>query len=205
MSGRSEPAGAGGGGCGWPWLLLLWRCAGAIGLATTLAALTNRAPAALAGKPSVAVLPFANLGDEAEDGYFADGMTDDLITDLAKVSGLVVIARNSVFAYKGRPSTARKSRASWGSAMCVEGSVRRAGDRVRINAQLIDVATGSHLWADRFDRSVADVFAVQDEVIGRIVEALAVELTQSEQVRVARLPTDNLEAYDYYLRAEQLA
>ena len=159
----------------------------------------------LAGKPSVAVLPFANLGGEAEDAYFADGMTDDLITDLAKVSGLVVIARNSVFAYKGRPVAAQEVARELGVRYVVEGSVRRAGGQVRINAQLVDAATGGHLWADRFDRSAADVFAVQDEVIGRIVAALAVELTPAEQVRLARPPTRNLEAYDYFLRAEQAA
>ena len=159
----------------------------------------------LAGKPSVAVLPFANLSGEAEDAYFADGMTDDLITDLAKVSGLVVIARNSVFAYKGRPVAAQEVARELGVRYVVEGSVRRAGGRVRINAQLVDATTGGHLWADRFDRSAADVFAVQDEVIGRIVAALAVELTPAEQARLARPPTRNLEAYDYFLRAEQAA
>jgi TolB-like protein/class 3 adenylate cyclase/Flp pilus assembly protein TadD len=159
----------------------------------------------LAGKPSVAVLPFANLSGEAEDAYFADGMTDDLIIDLTKVSGLVVIARNSVFAYKGRPVTVQEIARELGVRYVVEGSVRRAGGRVRINTQLIDTTTGSHLWADRFERSAADVFAVQDEVIGRIVAALAVELTPAEQARLARPPTRNLEAYDYFLRAEQAA
>jgi TolB-like protein/class 3 adenylate cyclase len=120
-----------------------------------------------ADKPSVAVLPFANLSGEAEDDYFADGITDDLITDLAKVSGLVVIARNSVFGYKGRPIAVQEVARELGVRYVVEGSVRRAGDQVRVNAQLVDTTTGGHLWADRFDRSAADVFAVQDEVIGR--------------------------------------
>ena len=163
-----------------------------------------RAPP-LAGKPSVAVLPFANLGGAAEEDYFADGMTDDLITDLAKISGLVVIARNSVFAYKGRSVPVHEVARDLGVRYVVEGSVRRAGEQIRINAQLIDAATGGHLWADRFDRSVADVFAVQDEVIRRIVDALAVRASGSEQQRLARPPTTNLEAYDYYLRAEQAA
>jgi TolB-like protein/class 3 adenylate cyclase/Flp pilus assembly protein TadD len=158
-----------------------------------------------AGKPSVAVLPFDNLSGEAEDVYFADGMTDDLITDLAKVSGLAVIARNSVFAYKGRPVAAQEVARELRVRYVVEGSVRRAGGRVRINAQLIDATTGGHLWADRFERSAADVFAVQDEVIGRIIAALAVELTPAEQAQLARPPTRNLEAYDYFLRAEQAA
>jgi adenylate cyclase len=159
----------------------------------------------LAGKPSVAVLPFDNLGGQAEDAYFADGMTEDLITDLAKVSSLVVIARNSVFAYKGRSVPVHEVARDLGVRYVVEGSVRRAGEQIRINAQLIDTTTGGHLWADRFDRSVTDVFAVQDEVISRIVEALAVKMTPVEQARLARPPTANLEAYDFYLRAEQSA
>jgi TolB-like protein/class 3 adenylate cyclase/Flp pilus assembly protein TadD len=163
-----------------------------------------RAPP-LADKPSVAVLPFANLSGEAEDAYFADGMTDDLITDLAKASGLVVIARNSVFVYKGRPVAAQEVARELGVHYVVEGSVRRAGGRVRVNAQLVDGTTGGHLWADRFDRDASDIFAVQDEVIHRIVDALAVRLSATEQQRLARLPTTNLEAYDYFLRAEQAA
>jgi adenylate cyclase len=159
----------------------------------------------LAGKPSVAVLPFSNLSGGAEDDYFADGMTDDLITDLAKVSGLDVIARNSVFAYKGRPVAAQEVARELGASHVIEGSVRRVGGRVRVNAQLVDATTGGHLWADRFEGSATDVFAVQDEVVGRIVAALAVELTPAEQARLARPPTRNLEAYDYFLRAEQAA
>ena len=143
--------------------------------------------------------------DDPEQEYFADGITEDLITDLAKISGLVVIARNSVFAYKGRPADVQEVARELGVRYVVEGSVRRTGDRVRINAQLIDSTTGGHLWADRFDRDAADIFAVQDEVIRRIVDALAVRASGSEQQRLARPPTTNLEAYDYYLRAEQAA
>jgi adenylate cyclase len=157
------------------------------------------------GPPSVAVLPFDNLGDDPEQEYFADGITEDLITDLAKISGLVVIARNSTFAYKGRPVDAQEVARELGVRYVIEGSVRRAGDRIRINAQLTDSETGGHLWANRFDRDAADIFAVQDEVIRRIVDALSVELTTTEETRLARPPTDNLEAYDYYLRAEQAA
>ena len=157
----------------------------------------------LPDKPSIAVLPFANLSDDAEQDYFADGLTDDLITDLSKISGLFVIARNSVFAYEGEPADVRRVARELGVRYVLEGSVRRAGDRVRINAQLIDGATGNHLWAERYDRDYADIFALQDEVIERIVEALSVELTETEETQVTRLPTRSLEAYDYYLRAEQ--
>ena len=119
------------------------------------------------GPPTVAVLPFDNLSDDPEQEYFADGITEDLITDLAKLSGLVVIARNSVFAYKDRPADVPDVARELGVRYVVEGSVRRTGDQIRINAQLIDSATGGHLWADRFDRDAADMFAVQDEVIRR--------------------------------------
>jgi adenylate cyclase len=157
----------------------------------------------LPDKPSIAVLPFENLSDDPEEGYFADGLTDDLITDLSKISGLFIIARNSVFAYKDKavdvPDVAREL----GVRYVLEGSVRRAGERVRINAQLIDGTTGGHVWAERYDRDYADIFAVQDQVIEEIVGTLSVRLTETEQAQVARLPTESLEAYDYYLRAEQ--
>jgi adenylate cyclase len=154
-------------------------------------------------RPSIAVLPFDNLSDDPEEEYFADGLTDDLITDLSKISGLFIIARNSVFAYKNQTVDISEVARELGVRHVLEGSVRRAGERVRINAQLIDGTTGGHVWAERYDRNYADVFAVQDEVIGEIVGALSVQLTESELTQVARLPTHNLEAYDYYLRAEQ--
>ncbi|MCH8914155.1 MAG: tetratricopeptide repeat protein [Planctomycetes bacterium] len=156
-------------------------------------------------KPSIAVLPFDNLSDDSEQEYFADGLTDDLITDLSKISGLVVIARNSVFTYKDQGVDIRDVARELGVRYVLEGSVRRAGDNVRINAQLIDGRTGNHLWAERYDRQYADIFAIQDQVIESIVEALSVQLTETERTEVARLPTDNLEAYDYYLRGEKLA
>ena len=159
----------------------------------------------LPDKPSIAVLPFANLSANPEEGYFADGLTDDRITDLSKVSGLFVIARNSVFIYKGQAVDIREVARELGVRYVLEGSVRRAGDDVRINAQLIDGATGNHLWAERYDRQYADIFALQDEVIEHIVEALSVELSDAEHVEVVRLPTENLEAYDYYLRGEEQA
>jgi adenylate cyclase len=157
----------------------------------------------LPDRPSIAVLPFDNLSDNPEEEYFADGLTDDLITDLSKISGLFVIARDSAFAYKDRPLEVREVAHELGVRYVLEGTVRRAGARVRINAQLIDGTTGGHVWAERYERDYADIFAVQEEVIREIVSALAVELTETEQTRLARLPTRNLEAYDYYLRAEE--
>ena len=149
------------------------------------------------------MLPFDNLSANPEEEYFADGLTDDLITDLSKISGLFIIARNSVFAYKDQPLDVREVARELGVRYVLEGSVRRAGERVRINAQLIDGTTGGHVWAERYERDYADIFAVQDQVIEEIVGALSVQLTEAEQTQVNRLPTSNLEAYDYYLRAEQ--
>jgi TolB-like protein/class 3 adenylate cyclase len=165
----------------------------------------GQTPPAAPSRPSLAVLPFDNLSTEADDEYFADGLTDDLITDLSKISGLLVIARNTVFTYKGRAVDIRDVARELGVRYVLEGSVRRAGDRIRVNAQLIDSQTGGHLWAERLDRDVSDIFAVQDEVIRHIVDSLAIQLSPSEMQRVERLPTNNLEAYDYYLRAEQAA
>ena len=156
-------------------------------------------------RPSVAVMPFANLsGDPAQD-YFADGITEDLITDLAKLSGLDVIARNSVFAYKFRPVVLTDVARELGARFVVEGSVRRTGEQIRLNAQLIDIATGDNLWANRYDRGIAGVFAVQEEMGREIAKALGMQPTTAESERMARPPTTNLEAYDYYLRAEQAA
>jgi adenylate cyclase len=154
----------------------------------------------LPDKPSLAVLPFDNLNDNPEQEYFVDGMTDDLITDLSKHSGLFVIARNSVFTYKGEPVKVQRVAEELGVRYVLEGSVRRAGDQVRINAQLIDAVTGGHLWAERYDGSVTDVFALQDQVARNIVTALAVRLTGEEQGRQARTETENPQAYDAFLR-----
>ena len=156
-------------------------------------------------RPSVAVLPFANLSGDPSQDYFVDGITDALITDLAKLSGLDVIARNSVSAYKGRPVVLADVARNLGVRYVVEGSVQRVGEQTRINAQLVDTTTGDHLWADRFDRGTAAVFAVQDEMSRDIVKALGLTPTVSETQRIARPPTANLEAYDYYLRGEQAA
>ena len=154
----------------------------------------------LPDKPSIAVLPFVNMSGDPEQEYFSDGLTEDLITDLSKISGLFVIARNSVFAYKGEAVNPGRVGQELGVLYVLEGSVRKAGDRVRITAQLVDANTGGHLWAERYDRDLRDIFALQDEVTQRIVAALAVKLTQDEQERLMHRGTDNLEAYDFSLR-----
>ncbi|MBY3064196.1 adenylate/guanylate cyclase domain-containing protein [Rhizobium laguerreae] len=154
-------------------------------------------------RPSVAVLPFANLSSDAGQDYFTDGITDSLIADLTMLSDLDVIGHNSVFAYKGKPLVLADIGRDLGVRFIVEGSVQRIGDQIRVNAQLSDAASGDHLWANRFNRSAADVMAVQDELSRQIAEALGLKLTQSETERITHPPTANLEAYDYYLRAEQ--
>jgi TolB-like protein/Tfp pilus assembly protein PilF len=158
----------------------------------------------VADKTSIAVLPFNNMSGDPEQEYFADGMSEDIITDLSKISSLFVIARNSSFVYKGRsvdiPSVAREL----GVRHVLEGSVRRGGDRVRINAQLIDAETGGHLWAERYDRDLTDIFAVQDEVTANIVEALKLTLGEDEERRVHLKGTDNLAAYELMLRGREL-
>jgi adenylate cyclase len=157
----------------------------------------------LPDKPSIAVLPFDNLSGDPEQEYFSDGITDDLITDLSKISGLFVVARNSSFLYKGQSVKIQKVAEDLGIRYVLEGSVRKAGDKIRINAQLIDAITGGHLWAERYDRDYKDIFRLQDEVIERIVFALSVKLTQKEKEQLARKYTENLEAYDYYLSGAQ--
>jgi adenylate cyclase len=151
-------------------------------------------------KPSVAVLPFANLSGDREQEYFSDGITEDLITDLSKLSGLFVISRNSAFLYKGKAVKPEQVGQELGVHYMLEGSVRKAGNRVRVSAQLVDATNGYHLWADRYDRELQDIFAVQDEVTRKIVAALRVKLTEWEQKRLGRTPTRNVEAYDHYLR-----
>ncbi len=151
-------------------------------------------------KPSLAVLPFQNMSGDSEQEYFVDGMTDDLITDLSKISGLFVIARNSTFAYKGKSPDVRQVSRDLGVQFVLEGSVRRAGDQVRINAQLIDATSGGHIWAERFDRKLTDVFALQDEVSRKIVSALAITLTTDEERQFSQATRVNPEAYDLLLR-----
>jgi adenylate cyclase len=153
----------------------------------------------LPDKPSIAVLPFSNLSDDKQQDYFADGMTDDLITDISKVNGLFVVARNSVFTYKGKTVKVRQIAEELGVRYVMEGSVRRVGDQVRINAQLIDATTGGHVWAERYDGSLEDVFSMQDKIAKRIVTALAGTLTGQES-GTSQIETSNTEAYDAYLR-----
>jgi len=163
------------------------------------------APAALPlpDKPSVAVLPFSNLSQDPAQEYFSDGVTEDLITGLSKVSGVFVIARNSTFTYKGKPVKVGDVGRDLGVRYVLEGSIQRAGSRVRITAQLVDATTGYHIWAERYDREVRDVFALQDEVTQQIIRALAVELTAAEQGRLGRAPPGNPDAYDLVLRGQE--
>jgi TolB-like protein/class 3 adenylate cyclase len=154
----------------------------------------------LPDKPSIAVLPFDNLSDDPQQEYFADGMTEDLITDLSQLSGLFVIARNSVFFYKDKPVPVRRVAEELGVRYVLEGSVRRVGDQVRINAQLIDATTGGHLWAERYDGSLADIFALQDRVATRIVDAMSVTLTPQEVDNLGSVGTSNSAAHDAYLQ-----
>ncbi len=168
-----------------------------------LAVQTVRSPSTvlpLPDKPSIAVLPFDNMSGDPEQEYFADGISEDIITDLSKASALFVIARNSAFTYKGRAVRVQEVSRELGVRYVVEGSVRKAGNRVRITAQLIDGISGGHLWAERYDRDLTDIFALQDEITEKIVAALQVRLTEREQEQVARRYTENLEAYDYFLR-----
>ncbi len=151
---------------------------------------------------SIAVLPFTNMSSDPEQEYFADGLAEDLITDLSKVEGLFVIARNSTFTYKGKSVDIRSVARDLGVRYVLEGSVRRASARVRINAQLIDASDNSHLWADRFDRDLADVFLLQDEVVQKIVSALAGALPAARSVASRR--ATNLEAYDLFVRGRVL-
>ena len=162
--------------------------------------LTKSTAYPLPDKPSVAVLPFTNMSDDPKQDYFADGMTDDLITDLSNISGLFVIARNSSFSYKGQKVKVRRVAEELGVRYVIEGSVRRAGNQVRINAQLIDTTTGGHLWAERYDGSLADIFALQDQVTKKIVEAMSVTLTPQELEVLESFGTSNAAAHDAYLQ-----
>jgi TolB-like protein/class 3 adenylate cyclase len=151
-------------------------------------------------KPSIAVLPFENLSVDREQEYFADGMVEEIITALSRFRGLFVIARNSSFTYKGRAVDVKQIGRELGVRYVLEGSVRKAGSRVRITGQLIDASTGAHLWADRFDGNLEDIFDLQDQVTASVVGAIAPKLEQAEIERAKRKPTVNLDAYDYYLR-----
>ena len=168
----------------------------------TLGGVQNPAPP---DKPSIAVLPFDNMSGDEEQEYFSDGISEDITTDLSKLSGLLVIARNSAFAYKGKTVNVADIGRELGVRYLLEGSVRKSGLRVRINAQLIDVTTGGHVWAERYDRELNDIFAVQDEVAQAIIAAIAPTLSGSEQITLGQRETSNIEAYDYFLRGREQA
>jgi adenylate cyclase len=157
----------------------------------------------LPDKPSIAVLPFNNLSGDPEQGYFSDGITEEIISSLSKIPKLFVIARNSTFTYKGKPVKVNQVAEELGVRYVLEGSVRKAGDKVRITAQLIDALNGHHLWADRYDRDLIDIFALQDDITKKIITAMQVKLTEGEQARSVAKGTNNLEAYLKCLQANE--
>ncbi len=156
---------------------------------------------ALTGKPSIAVLPFTNMSDDPEQEYFVDGMVEDIITALSRFNQLLVIARNSSFTYKGRAVDIRQVARELGVRFVLEGGVRKAGNRLRITGQLIDAATGTHLWAERYDGGLEDVFDLQDEITAQVVGAIVPTIRRAEIEAARRKPADNLDAYDLFLRA----
>jgi TolB-like protein/Tfp pilus assembly protein PilF len=167
---------------------------------TDAPAVAHTVPKVIADRPSIAVLPFENMSGDAEQEYFSDGMVEEIITALSRLRWLFVIARNSSFAYKGRAVDVKRIGRELGVRYILEGSVRKAGNRVRITGQLIDTSTGVHLWADRFDGALKDLFDLQDQVTASVVGAIAPKLEQAEIERAKQKPTASLDAYDYYLR-----
>jgi adenylate cyclase len=161
------------------------------------------APRAQAVRASICVLPFVNMSGEPEQEYFSDGISEDITTDLSKISALEVVARNTAFSFKGQNPNVEEVAKQLSVTHVLEGSVRKAGNRIRINAQLIDGSTGKHLWADRFDRDLDDIFAIQDEISKAIVDALKVKLLPTEKKAIERRGTSNVEAYNLYLMARQ--
>src|SRR6266481_9655968 len=156
---------------------------------------------ALPDKPSIAVLPFQNMSGDPEQDYFADGMVEDIITGLSRSKSLFVIARNSSFTYKGKAVDVKEVGRELGVRYILEGSVRNSGNRVRITGQLVDAETGNHIWADRYDSTLEDIFDLQDRVTTSVIGAIAPQLELAEIARAQRKPTESLQAYDYYLRA----
>ena len=154
-------------------------------------------------RQSVCVLPFINMSGEPEQEYFSDGITEDIITDLSKVSALSIVARNTAFAFKGQTVDVKEVAKTLGVTYVLEGSVRKAGNRVRITAQLIDGAAGDHVWADRYDRDLDDIFAIQDEISKAIVDALKIKLLPEEKKAIEQRGTNNVDAYNLYLMARQ--
>jgi adenylate cyclase len=172
-----------------------------LGEDTAAGAIGSSEPLPLPDKPSIAVLPFENMSGDTEQGYFADGITEDITTALSRISGLFVIARNSAFTYKGKLVDVRQVGRELGVRYLLEGSVRKAGDRLRITGQLVDTGTGAHLWADKFDSTSEDVFDLQDRVTATVAGAIEPSVTQAEIERASLKPTDNLQAYDCLLKA----
>jgi len=164
---------------------------------------TDGAASAGQERPSIAVLPFVNMSGDPEQEYFSDGITEDIITDLSKVSGLFVVARNTAFTYKGKHVDVQEVAKRLGVNFILEGSVRKAGARVRVTGQLINGKDSGHVWADRYDRDLTDIFAIQDEITHAIVEQLKVKLLPQEKKSIGQTPTGNVEAYTYYLRGRQ--
>ena len=151
-------------------------------------------------RPSIAVLPFQNMSGDPDQEYFSDGIVEDIITALSRNHALFVVARNSTFTYKGRAVDVKKVGRELGVRYVLEGSVRKSADRIRVTGQLIDTSTGAHLWADRFDGTLKDIFDLQDDITLRVVGAIAPKLEDAEILRAMRKPTENLNAYDVYLR-----
>jgi len=176
-----------------------WQEQGEVGKATEI----KPEPETHDSRPSLAVLPFDNMSDDPGQEYFSDGITEDIITDLSKVSSLFVVARNSSFTYKGRSVKIAEVCADLGVRYVVEGSVRKVGDKVRITAQLIDGTSGGHIWADRYDGTLDNIFELQDEVTYQIVDALKVQLLPGEKQAIHSVPTNDSQAYDYYLKGRQ--
>ncbi len=163
-----------------------------------------RSTVAQPDKPSIAVLAFNNMSGDPEQEYFSDGISEDIITDLSKLSELHVIARNSSFTYKGKPVDVKRVGRELGVRYVLEGSVRKAGNRVRVTGQLIDAMSGVHVWADRFDRDLTDVFAAQDELTQEIISALKIKLSEGEKARLVTSGTKNVDAHDFYLKGREL-
>jgi adenylate cyclase len=181
----------------------LWQFFGRLATPPLEVASIERMAFPLPDKPSLAVLPFDNLSGHPAQDYLSDGLTEDIITALSKVTNLFVIARHSTFTYKGKAVKVQQVSEELGVRYVLEGSVQKAGDRVRITAQLVDATTGTHLWAERYDRDLRDVFAVQDAITRKIVEALEVTLTEGEQARVWHRSASNLKATEYYRRSRE--
>jgi TolB-like protein len=181
----------------------VWRWQSALAVADDAGVTQGGAPP-LPDKPSIAVLPFANMSDDPEQDYFADGMAEDIITALSRIDMLFVIARNSSFTYKGRAVDIRQVARELGVRYVLEGSVRKAGNRVRITGQLIEAESGSHLWADKFDGALEDIFDLQDQIAENVVGVLEPTLRIAEIERSRRKRPENLDAYDFYLRAMPL-